>query len=61
LFHLANDISESENLAEKMPEKVAELKASFEDWLKRMNPVLHTENPGFISPAIAEGNETGEY
>ena len=47
LFHLTNDISESQNLAEKMPEKVEELKASFQNWLKQMNPVKHTENPDY--------------
>ena len=49
LFNLENDISESENLAKQMPEKVEELKVAFDQWLKQMNPVMHTENPGFIS------------
>jgi arylsulfatase A-like enzyme len=61
LFHLANDISESDNLAEKMPGKVAELKASYEDWLKRMSPVLHTENPDFVSSTVTEGKMPVEY
>jgi arylsulfatase A-like enzyme len=47
LFHLQNDISESENLAEKMPQKVKELQSSFEKWLEQMNPVMHTLNPDY--------------
>jgi len=47
LFHLQNDISESENLAEQMPKKVKELRSSFEKWLEQINPVMHTLNPDY--------------
>lgn len=47
LFDLKNDLSESDNLAEKMPQKVEELRSSFEKWLEKMNPVLHTLNPDY--------------
>ena len=49
LFNLKKDISESENLAEKMPDKVEEFKESFDKWLEQMNPVMHTENPDYKS------------
>jgi arylsulfatase A len=48
LFDLSTDISETQNLAKEMPEKVEELKTSYQVWLKKMNPVLHTANPDFI-------------
>jgi len=37
LFDLANDLSEKDNLLEKMPEKAAEMQAHFEGWLQRMD------------------------
>lgn len=47
LFNLRDDLSESNNLAESNPGKVEELKQSFHNWLKKMNPVMHTSNPNF--------------
>ena len=37
LYNLKKDISESNNLAEKMPEKAAQLRTNLEAWLKRTN------------------------
>ncbi|HUT89531.1 MAG TPA: sulfatase-like hydrolase/transferase [Thermoguttaceae bacterium] len=37
LFDLAKDVSEKDNLIEKMPEKAAEMQAHFEGWLKHMD------------------------
>jgi len=37
LFDLAKDLSEKDNLVDKMPEKAAEMQAHFESWLKRMD------------------------
>ena len=37
LFDLSKDISEQNNLANRMPEKTAEMQKSFEAWLKRMD------------------------
>jgi arylsulfatase A len=37
LFDLSNDIGEKSNLAEKMPEKAAEMQAHFENWLRQMD------------------------
>ena len=34
LFNLKDDISEKQNLARSNPEKVMELKQSFDNWLK---------------------------
>ncbi len=47
LFNLKNDIGETQNLANKMPGKVNELKRSFENWLKEMKPVSHKPNPNY--------------
>jgi arylsulfatase A-like enzyme len=37
LFDLSKDISEKNNLIDKMPEKAAEMQQHFENWLKRMD------------------------
>jgi arylsulfatase A len=47
LFNLQEDIGEKNNLAESNPGKVLELRSSFNNWLKRMNPVFHTQNPDY--------------
>lgn len=47
LFNLLEDIGEENNLAESNTEKVLELRSAFDNWLKRMNPVLHTQNPDY--------------
>jgi arylsulfatase A-like enzyme len=47
LFDLSNDLRETHNLVEEMPQKVEELKASFQTWLTKMHPVMHTNNPSY--------------
>jgi arylsulfatase A-like enzyme len=37
LFDLSKDVSEKNNLIDKMPEKAAEMEARFTDWLQRMD------------------------
>jgi arylsulfatase A-like enzyme len=49
LYNLKNDISETADLADKMPEKTAELKNKLADWLKQMNakfPTVKSEKEG---------------
>jgi hypothetical protein len=36
LYHLAEDIGETNDLSQQNPEKLAELKAAFANWLKTM-------------------------
>lgn len=48
LFNLKNDIGETKNLVDFKPEKVVELKQTFDLWLKKMNPVMHSLNPNYI-------------
>jgi arylsulfatase A-like enzyme len=50
LFNIANDISEKENLAEKMPEKAAELKKLLEDWRVSVDARMPTINPNYGKP-----------
>ncbi len=45
LYNLREDIGEKNNLVDEMPEKVSELRSSFQKWLKEMDPVMHTKNP----------------
>lgn len=47
LFNLQEDIGEKHNLAKNNPEKIIELRHSFDEWLKRMNPIMHTPNPNY--------------
>lgn len=48
LFNLKNDLGESKNLVDFYPEKVKELKQTFDLWLKKMNPVMHSPNPNYL-------------
>jgi len=47
LFNLSEDVTEEHNIADSCPEKVTELKHTFEKWLNSMNPVKHTQNPNY--------------
>ena len=49
LYNLKNDLGESQNLAEKMPEQVEELDARLLQRLEGMNAKLPRENPDFRS------------
>mgnify|MGYP002641661090 CR=1 FL=1 len=45
LYDLENDLSEHNDLAEKMPQKRDELLAKLQKWLKSSGAILHTMNP----------------
>ncbi len=47
LFNLANDESEKNNLAGKMPERVEEMHKQLADWRQEVNAVMPTPNQGF--------------
>jgi arylsulfatase A len=47
LFNVAKDPGEKENLAARMPKKASELVGRLENWLKEVQPVLHTPNPDY--------------
>lgn len=61
LYHLGKDPSESQNLADQHPEKIAEMRKAYESWWARLSlthkrfgmqiPVGHPEeNPVFLQP-----------
>ena len=47
LYNLKNDISETNNLKNEYPEKVAELKQMLFAWYKKVNAQMPTENPNY--------------
>jgi arylsulfatase A-like enzyme len=47
LMNLAEDIGEKNNLADEQPERVQQLDALIEDFLKRTNAVVPIANPAF--------------
>jgi len=47
LYNLAEDLSETTDLAEKMPEKVAELDKRLAAWLKSVNAKMPKPNPDY--------------
>ena len=49
LYELVDDLSEQNNLADKMPQKRDELLAKLEDWLKVNKTIMHTLNPNYKS------------
>lgn len=53
LYNLAEDISEKTDLAAQMPDKVTELDALLEDFLKRTDCVVPLPNPAF-RPALPD-------
>lgn len=58
LYNLREDISESNDLSDEMPEKVAELHAKLKDWRAATNaPVPTTPNPAFDAEAEAAAIE----
>jgi arylsulfatase A len=51
LYNVAEDISETRNLAEEMPEKTAQLHTLLKEWRKKVNAEMPIPNPGYIPPA----------
>ena len=47
LFNLRKDIGEQQNLAERMPEKVAELRAKLRAWRKDVDAQMNQLNPDY--------------
>ena len=47
LYNLKEDISESQDLSQKLPEKVEELKATLEQWKKEVGAQMPTPNPDY--------------
>jgi len=47
LYHLAEDVGETKNLANKMSEKVAELGAQLATWRKSVGAKMPTKNPNY--------------
>jgi arylsulfatase A-like enzyme len=54
LYNLRDDISEKEDLAEKMPEKAAELKAMLAKWRKQVNAKMPASGPRDDFDAFSE-------
>jgi arylsulfatase A-like enzyme len=50
LFNLRDDLSEKNDLSQKMPEKVQQLDAKLTDWLKTTNAKLPIANPDYVPP-----------
>lgn len=48
LYNLAKDIGESNDLSLKMPEKVSELSAILNNWLKETGALMPIKNPAYI-------------
>jgi arylsulfatase A-like enzyme len=55
LFNLADDLSETTDLSDKMPEKVKELDAMLAAWLKDTGAKLPKSNPAYNAQARADG------
>ena len=47
LYNLKKDVGEKENLAEKMPQKVAELRKLLDQWLEKVDAQLPEDNPDY--------------
>lgn len=54
LYNLKEDISESNNLAEKMPDKVAELDALIDGFIADTKPLVPQPNPAYKAPGSPE-------
>ncbi|HYG74393.1 MAG TPA: sulfatase [Planctomycetota bacterium] len=55
LYDLGNDVSESKNLADTMPEKAAELRKQLHAWRERVQAQLPSPNPDY-DPHEAQGS-----
>jgi arylsulfatase A-like enzyme len=45
LFNVADDLSETKNLAPQMPDRVNAMHADLDNWLSAVNAIRHTPNP----------------
>jgi hypothetical protein len=55
LFNLKEDLSETNNLADKMPEKVKELDALIDEFIKNTGALVPIPNPAYNPKAVAMG------
>ncbi|MGE0375329.1 MAG: sulfatase [Planctomycetaceae bacterium] len=54
LYNIADDLSETNNLAPQLPTRAAELRADLTRWLSDINATLHTPNANFRPSAASE-------
>ncbi len=47
LYNMADDLSETHDLTDQMPERAAQMQDELHDWLARIDATLHTPNPNF--------------
>ncbi len=47
LYNIADDLSELHDLADKMPERVSQMRDDLNDWLTHVGATRHTQNPRF--------------
>ena len=59
LFNLKDDLSETNELAQKMPEKVGELDAMLTAWLKKSGAKMPMPNPDYDPNAGTSGRRQG--
>ena len=50
LYNLAEDIGETQNLVEKLPQKASQLHKNLKDYLRAVNAKMHTPNPNYKAP-----------
>jgi arylsulfatase A-like enzyme len=63
LYHLAKDLSESNNLAPQLPERTEELRRLLDGWRQSVNAQMPAPNPGYREgrqPGGAPGGPPGE-
>lgn len=51
LYHLRKDLGETTNLADVLPQKVAQLRKRLSDWRKAVNAQMMTPNPDYRKAA----------
>ena len=55
LYNLADDIGETTNLAKVMPDKVAELDALIDAFIKDTGALAPKPNPAYVKPDLSAG------
>ncbi len=50
LYHIDDDLSEKQNLAESRPDKTRQLRRKLRQWQLKMNAQMPTKNPNYTSP-----------
>ncbi len=60
LFNLKDDLSETNELSERMPEKVAELDAELSIWLRNSGAKMPRRNPNYEPNTARDGSRQGK-